>query len=203
MEYPAAYLGRIYGSGNFYSSDSISCHKVSGGDIYLPAFTLAENINSGVFKISAHNAADSDVLGLVLDTCNQTAYSSDDHFDLDTCAACFDELIHKHLVGKGVELQSDVGFLSAFCSGYLPVDKLDYLVLERKGGYQQIRGIFHQIADRKSIEHCSCLRTDVGIGSHKGKVGVKLGCLFVVVSCTYLSDVLHLAAVLSCDKQQL
>lgn len=79
----------------------------------------------------------------------------------------------------------------------------DVFVLERKGGYQQIRGIFHQIADRKSIEHCSCLRTDVGIGSHKGKVGVKLGCLFVVVSCTYLSDVLHLAAVFSCDKQQL
>lgn len=57
LEHRVEYIYRLIGNylilqryGNLYTSLGISCHKVCGGNIYLPAFALAENIDTAVFK---------------------------------------------------------------------------------------------------------------------------------------------------------
>ena len=105
--------------GNLHTSLGISGHKVCGRNIYLPAFALAENIDTAVFEETSDYRNDRYVFGVTRHSCDKTADASYYQFYLYSLTACLYQLVYNNIVGERVHFKADIAVSTV---GYLVVD---------------------------------------------------------------------------------
>ena len=67
-----------------------------------------------MLQITAYNTYNLDILCISLNLRNQTADTSDDHLYLYSCLRCFHQFIDDHLICQGIDLDSNISFISLF-----------------------------------------------------------------------------------------
>ena len=85
-----------------------------------------------MLKISSDYAYYLYIIGEAFHTCAKTAYTADYHFSVYAGTACFDQFIHKGLVGKAVHFQPDMTGLSVLLAA-MPAASTTAVLAEQYG----------------------------------------------------------------------
>ena len=153
-----------------------------------------------MLQIPAHNTSDMKVLCPARYARKNTADSPYNQIHFHSCLRCLSSFADKIHIRHRVHLHDDAPVLSF---RNLLVHQGEHFLFQARGGYNQM--IIHpvQIADRHVLKKYRRVLSDLLIGSHQRIICVHLRCLFIVISCSDLSDITDLIFISVCDQTDL
>ena len=138
---------------HFHTPCGISGHKVCRGNIYL---IMSENIDSGMFQVTSHNTAYSNMICRSRNSCNQTAASAHDQLNIHTSLRRFHQFLNNPFICQGVHLCTNISGFSAFCQCNLLIHFRKNLVTQTFRCNHQIFGFLHHLTETKFVEYFIC-----------------------------------------------
>ena len=156
-----------------------------------------------MLQITAYNTYNLDILCISLNLRNQTADTSDDHLYLYSCLRCFHQFIDDHLICQGIDLDSNISFISLFHLVDFFLYHIQNSVLQTFRCNQKKIGFLNNFPFQKSCKHFCCFFSDFLVCCDQRQVCVKCRCFFIIITCTDLCDIGHTLICFSGDQAQL
>ena len=193
----------IHPHAHLHAPLGVAGEEVTGGNVDTAGFGIAKAVDAGVLQIPSHQAADVNVFGFAGHACAHAANAPHDHIHPHPGTAGLADLGNDLRVIDGVVFQNHG-------SGFSLPGQLDLFVhfgqqhrFEPQRRHQHGVRFGGQALYRHVVEHGAGLLANVLPGGDKGKVGVQLAGLFVIVTGADLGNVAVFAAHPAGDEGQL
>ena len=126
-----------------------------------------------------------------------TAYNK---LNLNTLLAGLRQLLYNIYIRERIHFYAYIPFGTV---GYFTVYQLHYAGFKAVGSYPKRGAALHRGSHRQIIEHQRSVRTKFLVRSNQGKIGIKLRGALIIVSRSYLCNILYFIANAPCYKKQL
>ena len=143
---------------------------------------MMEIVDPAMLQEAADDAADMDVLADARHLGFQAADAADDQIDPDAGLAGFVQFHDDAFIGQGIHFRNDMPIPELFMRGDFVIDVLDEGITDFEWGHVQmivlrLIGIAAQV-----VEEVSGILADFLIGGEDGHIGIKSGCLIVIIA---------------------